>query len=65
MHQPLYTTPVTAIRSLLACLYHVTVVPIAKGTSFADVLVLNGPGTCFILCLAVLVNRVRLTEHSR
>ena len=62
MHQPLYTTPVTAALSLLACLYHVTVTPMAKRTSFADVLVLNGPGTCFVLCLAVFINRVRLTK---
>ncbi|EPT05039.1 hypothetical protein FOMPIDRAFT_159659 [Fomitopsis schrenkii] len=58
VHQPLYTTPVTAIQSLLACLYHVTVLPIATRTSFADVLVLNGPGTCFVLCLAVAINRI-------
>lgn len=62
MHQPLYTTPVTAAQSFLACLYHVTVTPLAKRTSFADVLVLNGPGTCFVLCLAVFMNRVRPTK---
>ncbi|KAI0733193.1 glycosyltransferase family 1 protein [Fomitopsis betulina] len=58
VHQPLYTTPVTAAQSLLTCLYHVTMVPIATRTPFADVLVLNGPGTCFVLCLAVAINRI-------
>ncbi|KAH9839525.1 glycosyltransferase family 1 protein [Rhodofomes roseus] len=63
VHQPIYTTPVTATRSLLACIYHVTLIPLVARTSFADVLVLNGPGTCFILCLAVLLNQI-LGIHS-
>jgi hypothetical protein len=28
--------------------------------TFADVLLLNGPGTCLMLCIAVYVNRVSL-----
>ncbi|KZT72074.1 glycosyltransferase family 1 protein, partial [Daedalea quercina L-15889] len=58
VHQPLYTTPVTATRCLVACIYHVNLIPMVMHTSFADVLLLNGPGTCFVLCLAVYLNRI-------
>ncbi|KIK67360.1 glycosyltransferase family 1 protein [Collybiopsis luxurians FD-317 M1] len=61
VHQPLLTTPPTALFSLLQCIYHVTIKPIVYQQNahphFADVLVLNGPGTCLILCLAVSFNK--------
>ncbi|KAF8210339.1 glycosyltransferase family 1 protein [Mycena galopus ATCC 62051] len=55
VHQRLITTPPTALRSLLMCIYHVTFAHIHS--SFADILILNGPGTCFVLCIAVYVNK--------
>jgi len=60
VHQTPWTTPFTAARSLAFCLYHFTVLPLLRmqRTAFADVLILNGPGTCFVLCLAVFVNKV-------
>lgn len=30
-----------------------------SGSQVSDVLLLNGPGTCFVLCIAVYINRVR------
>ncbi|KDQ57505.1 glycosyltransferase family 1 protein [Jaapia argillacea MUCL 33604] len=61
VHQSIITTPPTALWSLLACVYHVTIVPFlsrsSHGPIFADVLILNGPGTCFVLCLAVYLNK--------
>lgn len=55
-------TPPTALRSLLACVFHVSIAPLISSgpgiSSFADVLILNGPGTCFVLCIAVYLNRV-------
>ncbi|KAI0047772.1 glycosyltransferase family 1 protein [Auriscalpium vulgare] len=62
VHQNLLTTPFSALYSLLVSAYHVTVAPFlcrsrGPATRF-DVLLLNGPGTCFVLCLAVLLNRV-------
>ncbi|KAF7361839.1 UDP-N-acetylglucosamine transferase subunit ALG14 [Mycena venus] len=57
VHQPLVTTPPTALYSLLLCIYHLTVAPFRQSSSFADVLILNGPGTCFVLCIAVYVNK--------
>lgn len=59
VHQSLLSTPPTALRSLVTCLHHVMVLPRkSRGRSpFADVLLLNGPGTCFMLCIAVYVNK--------
>jgi len=57
VHQPLLTTPFTALRSLVSCLYYVAILPALSGTPFAEVLVLNGPGTCCMLALAVYFER--------
>ncbi|PFH51527.1 glycosyltransferase family 1 protein [Amanita thiersii Skay4041] len=61
VHQSLLTTPATALSSIIASVYYVTIQPaLSKGSKtsvFSDVLLLNGPGTCFILCLAVYLNK--------
>ncbi|RDB25373.1 UDP-N-acetylglucosamine transferase subunit ALG14 [Hypsizygus marmoreus] len=61
VHQSLLTTPPTAAHSLMTCLYYVMIAPqlLPKGGRpiFADVLLLNGPGTCFVLCIAVYVTK--------
>ncbi|KAE9411427.1 glycosyltransferase family 1 protein [Gymnopus androsaceus JB14] len=59
VHQSLLTTPPTAIVSLLHCVYYVTIKQYQQTPCpyFADVLVLNGPGTCLTLCLAVYLNK--------
>ncbi|KZT11025.1 glycosyltransferase family 1 protein [Laetiporus sulphureus 93-53] len=57
VHQSLYTAPFSAIRSLVACLRHITLTPLASGKQFSEVLILNGPGTCFVLCIAAYLNR--------
>ena len=58
VHQNILTVPFTTLRSLLAAVYCVT-----WETAF-DVLLLNGPGTCVVLCLATYVNRVSLCFSS-
>lgn len=59
VHQTLLTTPYTATYSLIACLYHTTIHPLLAGRrTFADALLLNGPGTCFILALSTYAPRV-------
>lgn len=61
MHQNLLTLPVTALRSLLLSFYYVTLAPRLLGDPFSidvEVLLLNGPGTCFVLCVAAYINRV-------
>ncbi|KAJ7924876.1 glycosyltransferase family 1 protein [Mycena leptocephala] len=61
VRQPLVTTPPTAFLSLLSCICLVTMaqipLPFRNRRSFADILILNGPGTCFVLCIAVYVNK--------
>jgi beta-1,4-N-acetylglucosaminyltransferase len=53
-------------------MYLVSVRPLLKKGAFrqpfADLLILNGPGTCVILCAVVLLNRVSsrfLSRHAR
>ena len=60
VHQSLLTTPLSSARSLAVCIYHTTLQPLFSGKPFADVLVLNGPGTCVMLCLAVYFNKASL-----
>ncbi|KIP08435.1 glycosyltransferase family 1 protein [Phlebiopsis gigantea 11061_1 CR5-6] len=57
VHQSLLTTPISSVWSLIVCVYHITLLPLLTGQRWADVLVLNGPGTCVMLCLAVYLNR--------
>lgn len=65
VHQSLAATPLTAVYSFLICLYHVTFAPFLAsalsrppGPFPAEALILNGPGTCFVLTAAVYVNKV-------
>ena len=61
VHQSLLTTPLTAAWSLVKCIQHITIVPLlpTQNPRFcAEVLVLNGPGTCFTLCAAIYLNKV-------
>ncbi|KAH8080265.1 glycosyltransferase family 1 protein [Cristinia sonorae] len=57
VHQSLLTTPLSAARSLAVCLYYVMLLPLISGEPFADVVLLNGPGTCCIVCLAIYFSR--------
>jgi len=57
VHQNLLTVPFTTLRSLLAAVYRVTLAPRLSRDSAFDLLILNGPGTCFVLCVAAYINR--------
>jgi len=61
VHQPLFSTPPSALWSLLVCIYYLTIKPICslqmQTRMLTDVLILNGPGTCTTLCMAVIFNR--------
>jgi beta-1,4-N-acetylglucosaminyltransferase len=60
VHQSLLTTPPTALVSLLSCIYHMTLVPMFSGgysRGLGDILLVNGPGTCFVLCGAAYINK--------
>ncbi|KIY46761.1 glycosyltransferase family 1 protein [Fistulina hepatica ATCC 64428] len=57
VHQSFLTTPFTALLSLWTCLHHITFTSALLRRAFADVLLLNGPGTCCMLAAAVYVNK--------
>ncbi|TFK54435.1 glycosyltransferase family 1 protein [Heliocybe sulcata] len=60
VHQSLLATPPAALYSLASCIYHVTILPLmrtGRSTPLAEVLLLNGPGTCLTLCMAAYINR--------
>ncbi|KAG8679047.1 UDP-N-acetylglucosamine transferase subunit, partial [Ceratobasidium sp. 394] len=57
VHQSLLTTPLTAMASLIWTIRVLTLPALRARRSFADVLLINGPGTCFILTLGVYINR--------
>ncbi|KAI1784091.1 glycosyltransferase family 1 protein [Ganoderma leucocontextum] len=57
VHQSLLTTPFTAALALAASVWHITAAPIFFGPPAPEVVLLNGPGTCFVLCIATYLNR--------
>lgn len=59
VHQSLLSTPPTFLLSLGSAVYHISVVPALKHERLADVLILNGPGTCVSVVIAVWFSRVR------
>lgn len=61
VHQSLATTPFTAARSLLWTFQMMTF----SKKSLADVLVINGPGTCVVLALVAYFNRFWGLESPR
>ncbi|KAH7329809.1 oligosaccharide biosynthesis protein Alg14 like-domain-containing protein [Rhizoctonia solani] len=65
VHQSLASTPFTALRSLVWTLQFMTLPAILSGRSFADVLLINGPGTCVALVLVAYFNRFWWLESPR
>lgn len=56
IHQPLFTTPISAIRCLISC-FHVLRSPAAVASStsrYPDLVMTNGPGTAVCVVLACL-----------
>ncbi|KAH0826927.1 oligosaccharide biosynthesis protein Alg14-like protein, partial [Lanmaoa asiatica] len=53
----------------LAGIYLVTITPLFKKdpfrTPFADLLILNGPGSCVMLCAAIMVNKLLSLPHLK
>jgi len=69
VHQAIWTVLPTFVHSVLACIYLVTIAPLFKkdpfGAPFADLLIMNGPGTCVTLCAAVMVNKLLGLPHPK
>ncbi|TBU45908.1 glycosyltransferase family 1 protein [Dichomitus squalens] len=57
VHQSFLTAPFSAALSLAASIWHLTASPLFFGPPAPDVLLLNGPGTCFVLCIAAYLSR--------
>ncbi|KAH9485438.1 UDP-N-acetylglucosamine transferase subunit ALG14 [Psilocybe cubensis] len=59
VHQSLLTVPASTAYSFIYCVYCLAFRPLFDPNTpgYPDVLLLNGPGTCFVLCLAVYVNK--------
>jgi beta-1,4-N-acetylglucosaminyltransferase len=66
VHQSYLTSPFTTLHSLAFCLWHVAVAPLlssstsGKGRCFADLILLNGPGSCVPIACSAFLPRVRL-----
>ena len=58
VHQSFLSTPLTLLRSVVFCIDHVALRPLTKGRILADVVLMNGPGTCVPLVAAVYLLRV-------
>ncbi|OCH92280.1 glycosyltransferase family 1 protein [Obba rivulosa] len=58
VHQSLLTTPLTAAQSFLGAISLITFKSLFSASPGPEVLILNGPGTCFVLCAAVYLNRL-------
>ncbi|KAF8590884.1 glycosyltransferase family 1 protein [Ramaria rubella] len=65
VHQSLLMTPPTAIISLFTCIYHLSLRPMITRRPFADVLLVNGPGTCVMLCAAAYISRMLFIPNPR
>ncbi|KAF8485452.1 oligosaccharide biosynthesis protein Alg14 like-domain-containing protein [Gautieria morchelliformis] len=65
VHQSLIMTLPTAINSLASCIYHICLRPMITRKCFADVLLVNGPGTCVMLCAAAYISRVFFIPSPR
>jgi len=69
VHQSIWTVLPTFTRSLVGCLYLISIAPLFENDSprapFADLLILNGPGTCVTLCVAVMVNKLLGLPHPK
>ncbi|KAI9733251.1 MAG: UDP-N-acetylglucosamine transferase subunit [Cirrosporium novae-zelandiae] len=57
IHQPLWTTPVSALECLLACFRILYSCPDSKGPRYPDLILMNGPGTAVCVALAALAIR--------
>lgn len=59
VHQPLYTVPFSASKTFWVLLRWVVLEPAVARRPCAELLLMNGPGTCVPLCAAVWFARVR------
>ncbi|GAA5977791.1 hypothetical protein JCM21900_003991, partial [Sporobolomyces salmonicolor] len=61
VHQSYVTSPFTTLYSLAYCLWHISLAPLRAGgrarRSFADLILLNGPGSCVPIAASAFLSR--------
>ncbi|KAH8930152.1 glycosyltransferase family 1 protein, partial [Atractiella rhizophila] len=66
VHQSFFTAPFTTSWSLAHCLFVVAIQPILSGErAFADVVLLNGPGSCVPIAIAAHLPRLFLYRSPK
>ncbi|GAA5861259.1 hypothetical protein JCM3774_002244 [Rhodotorula dairenensis] len=61
VHQSYLTSPFTTLYSLASCLWHIAIAPVwsnAPKKVFADLVLLNGPGSCVPITVAAFIPRL-------
>ncbi|GAA5910700.1 hypothetical protein JCM5296_006816 [Sporobolomyces johnsonii] len=62
VHQSYLTSPFTTLYSLAYCLWHISLAPLLAGgparRTFADLVLLNGPGSCFPIAISAFLPRL-------
>lgn len=69
VHQSYLTSPFSTLYSLAFCLWHIAIAPMLATSGrkvFADLVLLNGPGSCVPITIAAFLPRVRdpSIDHS-
>ena len=64
IRQSLFTTPFSALKSLVHSLIELSLWPALRGEPLADLLLLNGPGTSVAVVGAVYASRVRSYSYA-
>ena len=60
VHQSYLTSPFTTLYSLAYCFFHISLRPLLRPERvFADLILLNGPGSCVPIALSSFLPRVR------
>lgn len=61
VHQSYLTSPCTTLYSLVYCLYYIALQPLLSSNGiFADIVLINGPGSCVPIAYSAFLPKVRV-----
>ncbi|OCF61091.1 hypothetical protein L486_00735 [Kwoniella mangroviensis CBS 10435] len=65
--EPLLSTLISASKTLIVSLWHVSLLPMLKDPRepYAEVLLINGPGTCVVLVLVSYIRRIVGLKYTK
>ncbi|ODO11483.1 hypothetical protein I350_00263 [Cryptococcus amylolentus CBS 6273] len=65
--QPVLTTSISVIKTLIVTIHHLLVVPLFTRPTepFADLLIVNGPGTCVVLVVVAWIRRILGLSYTK